>query len=70
MQDSIIYKKRVRLRDFDYKGCLRYFVTICTRNKEMTGFLQNQSLIFCERSQILSDLKCEHTVLCQTIFIS
>jgi putative transposase len=34
MQGSIIYKKRVRLRDFDYKGCFRYFVTICTHNKE------------------------------------
>lgn len=31
---AIIHKKRVRLKDFDYKGFFRYFVTICTYNKE------------------------------------
>lgn len=30
----IIHKKRVRLKDFNYKGFFRYFVTICTYNKE------------------------------------
>ncbi len=28
-----LYKKRVRLKDFDYKGCYRYFVTLCTFDK-------------------------------------
>ena len=27
------YRKRPRLKDFDYKGCHRYFVTICTHNR-------------------------------------
>lgn len=31
---AIIHKKRVRLKDFNYKGFFRYFVTICTYNKE------------------------------------
>jgi len=31
---AIIHKKRVRLKDFDYKGFFRYFITICTYNKE------------------------------------
>jgi putative transposase len=31
---AIIHKKRVRLKGFDYKGFFRYFVTICTYNKE------------------------------------
>ena len=31
---AIIQKKRVRLEDFNYKGFFRYFVTICTYNKE------------------------------------
>lgn len=31
---AIIHKKRVRLKDFDYKGFFRYFVTVCTYNKE------------------------------------
>ena len=30
---AIIHKKRVRLKDFNYKGFFRYFVTICTYNK-------------------------------------
>jgi putative transposase len=29
----INYKKRIRLKDFDYKGYYRYFITICTFNK-------------------------------------
>ncbi|HBR16571.1 MAG: hypothetical protein A3G39_09985 [Deltaproteobacteria bacterium RIFCSPLOWO2_12_FULL_43_16] len=29
----IRYKKRIRLKDFDYKGCYRYFITLCTHNK-------------------------------------
>jgi putative transposase len=31
---AITHKKRVRLKHFDYKGFFRYFVTICTHNKE------------------------------------
>ena len=31
---AIIHKKRVRLKDFNYKGFFCYFVTICTYNKE------------------------------------
>ena len=30
----ITYKKRIRLKDFDYKGCYRYFITLCTFNKK------------------------------------
>ena len=37
------FKKRIRLKGFDYKGCYRYFITICTNNKE-TLFV-NSSLI-------------------------
>ncbi len=28
------HKKRIRLKDFDYKGFFRYSVTICTYNRE------------------------------------
>jgi len=31
---TITYKKRIRLKEFDYKGLYRYSVTICTFNKE------------------------------------
>ncbi len=31
--NNIKLKKRIRLRDFDYEGYYRYFVTICTYNK-------------------------------------
>ena len=27
------YKRRPRLKGFDYTGCYRYFITICTQNK-------------------------------------
>ncbi|MBM4351483.1 MAG: transposase [Deltaproteobacteria bacterium] len=30
----IHYKKRTRLKDFDYKGCYRYFITLCTFDKK------------------------------------
>jgi len=30
----ISYKKRIRLKDFDYKGYYRYFITVCTFNKK------------------------------------
>jgi putative transposase len=30
----IRYKKRTRLKDFDYKGCYRYFITLCTFDKK------------------------------------
>ncbi|MEO0095715.1 MAG: transposase [candidate division WOR-3 bacterium] len=32
---KIKYKKRIRLKNFDYKGTYRYFVTLCTANKGM-----------------------------------
>ncbi|HDY68618.1 hypothetical protein LCGC14_1743170 [marine sediment metagenome] len=31
---DIKYKKRIRLKHFDYKGSYRYFVTLCTYNKK------------------------------------
>ena len=31
---SFQYKKRIRLKDFGYKGFYRYFVTICTLDKK------------------------------------
>jgi putative transposase len=31
---AIIHKKRIRLKNFNYKGFFRYSVTICTYNKE------------------------------------
>ena len=31
---SFQYKKRIRLKDFGYKGFYRYFVTICTFDKK------------------------------------
>ncbi len=31
---DIKYKKRIRLKYFEYKGCYRYFVTICTYDKK------------------------------------
>ncbi len=30
----IHYKKRTRLKNFDYKGCYRYFITLCTSDKK------------------------------------
>ena len=30
----IIYKKRTRLKDFEYKGHHRYFLTLCTAHKK------------------------------------
>jgi putative transposase len=30
----INHKKRIRLKGFHYKGCYRYFITICTLNKK------------------------------------
>jgi len=30
---EIKFKKRIRLKDFSYKGCYRYFITICAHNK-------------------------------------
>ena len=38
------YKKRVRLRTFDYKGCYRYSVTVCTSNKR--DILCDRSIVF------------------------
>jgi len=31
---EIKYKKRTRLKNFDYKGCYRYFITMCTFDKK------------------------------------
>ncbi len=31
---KIKHKKRIRLKNFSYKGTYRYFITICTHNKE------------------------------------
>ncbi|MCX7995356.1 MAG: transposase [candidate division WOR-3 bacterium] len=42
------YKKRIRLKNFDYKGTYRYFVTLCTANKRK---------IFVEKSLVESLLQ-------------
>ena len=31
---TVKYKKRVRLKNFDYKGCYSYSITICTHEKK------------------------------------
>lgn len=31
---AVNYKKRLRLKSFNYKGNFRYFITLCTFNKE------------------------------------
>ena len=31
---NIRYKKRIRLKDFDYKGSYQYFITLCAFNKK------------------------------------
>jgi hypothetical protein len=31
---EILYRRHTRLRDFDYRRSLAYFVTICVRNRE------------------------------------
>jgi len=31
---TIRYKKRIRLKDFDYESCYRYFITLCTSGKK------------------------------------
>ena len=41
---AISYKKRVRLKEFNYKGCYRYFITICTNDKERI-FKDNPQLV-------------------------
>ena len=48
IMDKVKFKKRIRLKDFNYKGYYRYFVTICTYNKKS---------IFIERGLIESILK-------------
>ena len=37
------YKKRIRLKEFSYKGTYRYFVTLCTFNK---------ADVFCDRCSV------------------
>ncbi len=41
---TIAYKKRTRLKEFNYKGLYRYFITICTFNKEQI-FKDNPSTV-------------------------
>ena len=54
---SFQYKKRIRLKGFEYKGSYRYFVTICTLDKKplftdsalvawLIGLLREQSKLF------------------------
>ncbi len=38
----IKYKKRVHLKCFDYKGCYRYSITLCTYNKQ--AFFRDEKL--------------------------
>jgi putative transposase len=40
----IKYKPNPRLKDFDYCGCYRYFITICTNNKKNV-FVRNDNLV-------------------------
>ena len=51
------YKKRIRLKDFGYKGCYSYFITICTQGKKpiftdtaivewIIGVLKDKSIVF------------------------
>jgi putative transposase len=40
----IKYKPKLHLNDFDYRGCYRYFVTICTDRKKNI-FVKNNQLI-------------------------
>ena len=40
---KIIYKKRTRLKDFDYRGYYRYFLTLCTSHK--TPILGDASIV-------------------------
>jgi putative transposase len=42
--NMIKYKPKPHLKDFDYKGCYRYFVTICTDRKK-NFFVKNNHLI-------------------------
>ena len=35
MKYQFQFKKRIRLKDFSYKGCHRYFITICTSNRRV-----------------------------------
>ena len=41
---AIAYKKRTRLKEFNYKGLYRYFITICTFNKDQI-FKDNPSIV-------------------------
>jgi putative transposase len=51
------YKRRPRLKRFDYTGCYRYFITICTQNKnpvfhseevakQYIGLLAEKAIVF------------------------
>lgn len=40
----MIKYKQPHLKDFDYRGCYRYFITICTDNKKNV-FINNDHLI-------------------------
>ncbi len=47
------YTKRIRIKDFSYKGFYRYFVTICLNNKEE---LFNSSIIVNKILNIIKEL--------------
>ena len=39
-----LYKKRIRLKEFDYTGCYRYFITLGTHDKDST-FKNNPQVV-------------------------
>jgi putative transposase len=43
MQEEIQFKKRIHLKDFDYTGYYRYFITICTLEKQ--AIFVNKSVV-------------------------
>ncbi|MFC1559624.1 transposase [Candidatus Margulisiibacteriota bacterium] len=57
MKFQVTYKKRLRLRDFAYKGYYRYFVTICTINKKA---ILSDPVVIKQMIGFLRDLSKEH----------
>ncbi len=55
-----VYKKRIRLKRFSYKGCHRYFVTICAKDKK-TVFHNRQTVNFVR--EVLCACSREHAFM-------
>jgi len=54
---SLKYRKRIRLKDFSYKGYWRYFVTISTNYRELY-FENKENVEYCVN--ILRDVSASH----------